>query len=214
MTTAINPARQRGLPIPAGSAAAAILTVVLVVPVAFVALTMAAGLVELPDPLATVAARVPVAFRIHMASGALALLAVPLAFAASGHSAWHRPLGRLAALLVLIAGLSALPVALASTAGPAARLAFATQAIVWLALLCCGTVAIRRRRRGLHQAAMICLCAVTSAAIWLRPATALAVQSGLDFEAAYAAIAWGAWLVPLLIAMPIALVANRRTDGH
>jgi hypothetical protein len=213
MTTVLNPPGRRGLPIPVGWPLAAALTAVLVVPFALVALATATGFLVLPDPLAAVEARVPVVFRIHMASGALALFAVPLAFAVRGHSAWHRPLGRLAGLLVLIAGLSALPVALASTAGPAARLAFATQAVVWLALLSCGTVAIRRRRRDLHRAAMIGLCAVTSAAIWLRPASALAVHAGLDFEVAYAVIAWGSWLVPLMIVAPFALAAIRRPEG-
>lgn len=172
---------------------------------------MAAGLLVLPDPLAAVKARVPVAFAIHMVSGALVLLAAPLAFATRGNLAWHRPLGLAAGSLVLIAGLSALPVALAGTASPGARLAFMTQAVAWLALLCCGILAIRRRRRDLHRAAMIGLCAVTSAAIWLRPATAVAIQAGLDFEAAYAAIAWAAWLVPLLAATPVALAPRRGT---
>ncbi len=203
MTAVTDPRVPRTLQ--AGAWAAAILAAALVAPVALVALATAAGFAELPDPLAAVQARVPVALTIHMASGALALVAVPLAFALRRHPSWHRPLGRLAGLVVLVAGISALPVALAGTATPAARLAFATQAVVWLALLCCGTVAIRRRWLGLHRAAMICLCAVTSAALWLRPATALAVHADVDFDRAYAVIAWAAWLLPLLIVAPLAV---------
>jgi hypothetical protein len=169
------------------------------VPIAAVALATAVGMVDLPFELAVVDERLPVVFRIHMAAAAMALLLVPVAIAVRRHAALHRPVGRAAALAILIAGTTALPVAGASMASPLARAGFTAQALAWLMLVCLAYVAVRRRKVQRHRALMLMVAAVTSAAIWLRPAMTLAGRTDWDFPTAYAAIVWGSWLIPLAL---------------
>lgn len=183
------------------------LVAVLILPFATVAVLTAAGWFSLPYELAVVDEALPALFRAHMLSGALALLLVPAAIGARLRPRLHRMLGRAAAIAVLVAGFTALPVALASIAGPPARAGFVAQGIAWLGLLGIGWRAIRRGDVAAHRRAMACLAAVTSAALWLRPAMVLARLAGWPFDIAYAAIAWGAWLLPLIV---VAAVMSRR----
>ncbi|CEJ13825.1 hypothetical protein BN1110_04149 [bacterium YEK0313] len=173
------------------------LVAVLILPFAAVAVLTAAGRLGLPYELAVIDEALPGLFRAHMLSGALALLLVPAAIGARPRHRLHRTLGRAAAIAVLVGGLTALPVALASVALPTARAGFVAQGVVWLGLLGIGWRAIRRGDAAAHRRAMLCLAAVTSAALWLRPAMVLVRLADWPFDIAYAAIAWGAWLLPL-----------------
>lgn len=183
------------------------LVAALILPFAAAAVLTAAGWFSLPYELAVIDEAHPGLFRAHMMSGALALLLVPAAIVVRLRPRRHRMLGRAAASAVLVAGLTALPVALAGVALPPARAGFVAQAIVWLGLLGIGWRAIRRGDAAAHRRAMLCLAAVTSAALWLRPAMVLARLTDWPFDIAYAAIAWGAWLLPLTAA---AALTSRR----
>ena len=176
------------------------LVAALTLPLACVAVLTAGGWLALPYELAVIDDRLPWLFRIHMLFGALTLVLVPAAIVTRRRAYLHRPLGRAAAVAVLVAGLTALPVALASLAIPLAIAGFLAQAVAWLGLLGIGWRAIRSGDVGRHRRAMVCLAAVTSAAIWLRPAMLLARLGDWPFETAYAVIAWGAWLAPLAVA--------------
>ena len=48
---------------------------------------------------------------------------------------------------------------------------------------------------------MIAMVAVTTGAVWFRLMTGSAILFGLPFEPVYAAAAWVAWLVPLVVVM-------------
>lgn len=200
MTDAIRPESQATLsPSRLGALAFIVIALLLCAPLAAVALATAFGWLDLPAELAAVDARLPVLFRVHMAAAALALLAVPAAIAVRKQPKPHRLAGRTAGLAIVVAGLTALPVAAASLATPLARAGFAAQALAWLVLLSLGYVAIRRRNVQRHRAFMLAVAAVTSAAIWLRPAILIAGRFDVDFTGAYAAIAWASWLVPLFV---------------
>lgn len=132
-----------------------------------------------------------------MASAAIALGLIPAAILLRERPAWHRPVGRLAALFALIAGSVALPSAILSEAPFAARAGFLLQGLVWLGLLIAGWRAIRARDRSRHVTLMLAMAAVGSGAVWLRPLLAAALALDLPYEISYAILAWAAWLMPL-----------------
>jgi hypothetical protein len=179
--------------------------VLLVVPTGLFAVASGLGWVALPYELYLVSRRVPHAFSAHMAASGLALMSIPIAIFVRKLRGPHRAVGRIAAASVVIGGLTALPVALASEAHPIARAGFFAQAIVWLILVVNAFVAIRSREVARHRQLMLCVAAVASGAIWLRLATATTVSTGSPFAAVYATAAWLSWLVPLAIAATWAL---------
>jgi hypothetical protein len=186
----------------------ALILLVLALPVGAVALGTAAGLLPLPHPLWLVEQRLPVVFRLHMASAGLAFLAVPIAIAGHGLSL-HKLVGRTAATLVLAGGLTALPVALASQGHWSARAGFLAQTVLWIALVLCAVRAIRRNDGVGHMWLMLGVAAIASGALWLRLATWAAARWGAPFDVAYALAAWLSWMLPLAA---VALLA--RAGGY
>ena len=143
--------------------------------------------------------RVPVVFRLHMISSALALVLLPFAISVRNRPHLHRPLGRALGIFVVVGGLTALPVAVLSSSGEMARVGFFVQGLVWLALFGQGWQAIRAHDRGRHARLMLMMAAVTTGAVWFRLITGAAIIFGLPFEPMYALAAWIGWLVPLLL---------------
>lgn len=186
------------------------LLLALTIAVAFVAIGSGLGLIELPFQMHLVDERLPVIFRVHMVTSALALLLIPGVIALRHRRPVHRMLGRLLGAFVVAGGISALPVAIFSNSAPAARAGFFIQGLVWMALLALGVRAIRQHRPAEHARLMLAMAAVTSGAVWFRAMTGSAIVLGLPFEATYAAAAWLCWLVPMTIVLwmpePTALV--------
>ena len=144
--------------------------------------------------------RVPYAFRVHMFASGTALLLIPAVFASIG-SRLHKHLGRITAALVLVGGIAALPAGVASVALPMARAGFVVQGLVWIAFNIAAFAAIRRAQVPRHGWLMLVMAAVASGAIWLRFTTVALARSDLPFEQLYAVAAWGAWMVPLAVAL-------------
>lgn len=180
-----------------GAVVAGLIIAILVAPTAGTAIAIGSGLLPLPDVLLLVRQKLPLAFPLHMIASGLALIFIAIAAAARHRRGLHRAIGRIAALCVLIGGLTALPVALASEAGPVAQAGFFAQGIVWLALLIAAVIAIRLGHIRRHARLMMAMAAVASGAIWLRLALWLALALQLPFEASYALAAWAAWCLPL-----------------
>ena len=166
-------------------------------PVGVIALMSGLGLVRLPYEMFLLAERAPIIFRLHMAASALALLLVPAVITVRHSPHLHRTLGRLVGVFVVIGGLTALPVAIVSSSGPAARAGFFVQGCVWLALFYLGWRAIKHGDRTGHVRFMLAMTAVTSGAVWFRVMTGAALLFHLPFETAYAFAAWAGWIVPL-----------------
>jgi uncharacterized membrane protein YozB (DUF420 family) len=195
---------------------AGLIIAILVTPTAGTAIAVGSGLLPLPDVLLLVRQKLPLAFPLHMIASGLALIFIAIAAAARHRRGVHRAIGRIATLCVLIGGLTALPVALASEAGPVARAGFFVQGIIWLALLIAAVVAIRRGDTKRHARLMIAMAAVASGAIWLRLALWLAIALQLPFEESYAFAAWAAWLLPLGFVLLLGRpgVRESRLEGH
>lgn len=155
---------------------------------------------DFPEALAIKVELMPVIFPLHMLSGGLALLLVPLALAARLRPRWHKLAGRIAAADVAIAGLTAFPVALVEPVTWGSALGFSAQGTLWLGLLALGIWNIRRRRPAAHRAAMLLMAATTTGAVFFRVYLALYAMIGgfRHYELFYAFDAWIAWSLPLL----------------
>ncbi len=163
---------------------------------------------DFPEALAVKVELLPVLFPVHMVTGGLALLLVPLAIMLRKRRRWHRAVARLAALDVVVAGITAFPVALVAPVTMLSAAGFTAQGAVWLALLARGVAHIRAGRVARHRACMVLLAATTSGAVFFRVWLALWALYGSPrhFETFYALDAWAAWGLPLAIA---ALVLQR-----
>ena len=154
---------------------------------------------DFPEALAIKVELLPWLFPLHMVAGGLVLLLIPATLLVRGQPHWHRPLGRITATVVLVAGLTAFPVALVAPVTPVSAWGFAAQGAVWLILLALGLRNIRLRRPRAHRAAMLLMAATTTGAIFFRVYLALWAIFGTFryYEAFYAVDAWIAWTLPL-----------------
>jgi hypothetical protein len=107
----------------------------------------------------------------------------------------------MAALDVLLAGLSAYPVAWIAPVSPWSAAGFMTQATVWLVLLALGIRFMLQGRRREHRACMLMMAAATSGAVFFRLYLALwaIFAHGRHFVLFYSCDAWLAWGIPLLV---------------
>ena len=133
------------------------LVLLLALPTGIVAVSQGLGAIPLPYNLFVVDQRLPGIFKLHMLASGAALLLIPTVIALRRNSAWHRPLGYVTAVAVLLGALTSLPVALYSHSVVMARAGFLAQGIVWLALIALGIIAVRRRRFADHARLMLAM---------------------------------------------------------
>lgn len=166
---------------------------------AFKALNQTFDQSEFPEALAIKVELLPVIFPIHMFAGALVLILVPIAYALRRWPVWHRIAGRIAVADVIVAGVTALPVAWVEPVSPWSAAGFITQALTWLTLLALALWHIRQGRVARHRAAMLMMAATTSGAVFFRIHLALwaIFGDGRHFVLFYACNSWIAWLLPL-----------------
>ncbi|WP_176399807.1 DUF2306 domain-containing protein [Novosphingobium sp. B 225] len=172
-----------------------------VIVTAFKALRAPLVIDDFPEELLIKAELLPVIFPVHMVTGGLALLLVPGAILLSGRARWHRPVARLAALDVALAGLTAFPVAWVQPVTIASAMGFSAQGLLWLVLLGLGLRSIRRGNRAAHRACMLLMAAATSGAVFFRVYLALfAIYGSYRYYTwFYACDAWLAWGLPVLL---------------
>jgi hypothetical protein len=156
---------------------------------------------DFPEALAVKVELLPLIFPVHMVSGALALIMLPLAIALRRRPKWHRPLGRIAAIDVLVAGVTAYPVAWVAPVTFWSAMGFSAQATTWLMLLALGIWNIRRRRFAAHLTCMLLMTATAMGAVFFRIYLGLFAMWGPIrwFDTFYACDAWVAWLMPLAV---------------
>ena len=166
---------------------------------------------DFPESLAIKVELMPVLFPLHMVTGGLALLLVPLALALNRYPRWHRRAARIAALDVVLAGVTAFPVALVAPVTWTSALGFCAQGLTWLVLLGLGLGHIRAGRVAQHRACMVLMAATMTGAVFFRVYLALWALYGTPrrFEGFYALDAWIAWTLPL----GLAALWLKRTGG-
>lgn len=157
-----------------------------------------------PEALAVKLELLPTVFPVHMVAGGLALVLVPLTLLARG-TRFHRWLGRITAADVVIAGATAIPVALQAPVTAVSAAGFFTQGILWMSLCGLGLWHIRNGRVEQHRRAMLLMAAVTSGAMFFRIWLALWMHYGWprQFKAFYACDAWIAWGIPFLVMLAV-----------
>lgn len=155
---------------------------------------------DFPDDLLIKVELMPAIFPVHMFTGALALVLIPLALLLRPWRKWHRIAGRIAAADIVIAGLTAYPVALVAPVTTWSAAGFAAQATAWLIFLGLGIWNIRQVRPERHRVCMLLMTATASGAIFFRIylASWAILAQGKHFAVFYAWNAWLAWLLPLL----------------
>ena len=139
---------------------------------------------------------------VHMALAGTALLVGPLQLlpALRRRRALHRWLGRTYVVGCLAGGVAGLLMAFGTTAGPVAAWGFGSLGVVWLITSIEGWRMARARRFDAHRAWMIRSFSLTFGAVMLRVYLPLSQVMGIEFLAAYSAIAWLAWVPNLLVA--------------
>lgn len=154
---------------------------------------------DFPEALLVKVEALPVIFPVHMFTGALALALIPLALLLRPWPRWHRAAGRIAAADILVAGVTAFPVAWTEPVTLWSGAGFIVQAAVWLTFLALGIRHVRAGRVAAHRACMLLMTATASGAIFFRIylATWAILGEGRNFAAFYAGDAWLAWLLPL-----------------
>jgi hypothetical protein len=187
------------------------LVLLLAVPTALVAISEGAALMPLPFNLHLVDVELPGIFRLHMLASGAALLLILITIAVRRDRSCHKPLGRVTAFMVILGGVTSLPVAIFSHSVGMARAGFLAQGLVWLALVALGIAAVRRRQFADHARLMLCMAAVASGALWVRLTTAVVTACGLPFDVAYGSVAWLGWMVPLALVtvLPAPYAARR-----
>ena len=154
---------------------------------------------DFPEALYIKVELLPWIFPAHMLSGGMALLLVPAMILASRRLSWHRTLARLTVPVIVVAGLTAFPVALVAPVTAVSAWGFAAQGLVWLVLLGLGIHHVRRGRIAQHRACMLMMAATTMGAVFFRIYLALFALYGhpRDYHLFYAVDAWIAWSLPL-----------------
>jgi len=140
---------------------------------------------------------------IHAVTGGLALLIGPFQFLdrlRMKRPMFHRLLGRVYLICILVGGIAALFSALNSLNGFVVQLGFTLLAVIWLYSAYRAYAAIRQRRIQLHRLWMMRNYALTFAAViqrlWLVVGLVLLK---LPFNEVYASSAWASWILPLVV---------------
>jgi len=113
---------------------------------------------------------------------------------------WHRRLGKLYMLSVLLSGSAALLMATVSFAGDVTHFGFGSLGLLWLATSGAGLRAIKQRRIAQHRRWMIRSYSLCFAAATLRVQLPLLIAVFDEFPPAYRIVSWSCWVPNLIFA--------------
>ena len=140
---------------------------------------------------------------VHASAAATALLLGWLQFSGNVRKHYprlHRWSGRIYVFSCVVGGASALVLSAGVSTGPLAVAGFGLLGTVWIYVSLQGWLTALSRNFSGHRRWMIRSYALTFAAVTLRIYLPLSQIIGVDFNTAYAAIAWLAWVPNLLVA--------------
>ena len=154
-----------------------------------------------------------IAFYGHITLGGLALLIGWLQFSNRlriKKPEWHRAIGKIYVISVLISGVCGLFIALYATGGIISVLGFFTLGLIWLTTTVLGFKAIKKGNVALHEKFMIFSYAACFAAVTLRIWLPLLTIVIGEFNSAYRIVAWLCWGPNIIVAFLI--VRNKKTQ--
>jgi uncharacterized membrane protein len=148
-------------------------------------------------------ATMPLALTAHLAGGLVALAVGAWQMNARLRSrviALHRWMGRTYVVAVLVGGLGALRMAVASQQGWPTHLGFGLLALLWLFCTVRGYIAIRSDEEARHRGWMIRSYSLTLAAVTLRIYLPLSLALGFQLAYAYRVTSWLCWVPNIVLA--------------
>lgn len=156
----------------------------------------------------------PGAMPLHLAGGLVAI--VLGAFQVNARLRrrflpWHRILGRVYVIAVVVGGLAGGVLALRAFGGLASNFGFGMLAACWVGATLNAWRHVRNGDVQSHRAWMLRSYALTLAAVTLRVYLPLSQVAGFAFEDAYPAIAWLCWVPNLLVVEWFLLPRFRRS---
>ena len=140
---------------------------------------------------------------LHFLMGSIVIIIGALQFHSGlrrNFPAVHRWFGRVYVAGALAGGFSGLFLAFYSTGGIVGHWGFGLLAVCWIVTTGAAFIHIRAGRITSHQIWMIRSYSLTLAALTLRLYLPISQIAGIEFEAAYQAIAWFCWVPNLIIA--------------
>ena len=140
---------------------------------------------------------------LHGVTSVMALVLGPWQFIGSlrrKHPRWHRVLGYLYLIGVVLGGLTGIPMAMMAEGGPMARVGFMVVAFLWLAVAYQALATALRRNFKAHRAWMLRSYALTFGAVLLRLFLSAFQVLGHDFTDVYPYTPWLSWLTSLAVA--------------
>ena len=172
---------------------------------AYAVTLVASGFDLVPDDVAANSFLAPLGLRLHIVGAGVALLLGPWQLVRGLRRRLpvvHRVTGRLYVAGVLVGGVAGGAIALGTTGGLIAGFGFLALAIAWVTTTAVALLSIRRRDVAAHQRWMLRSFALTFAAVTLRLYLGVTGAAGVDYETAYAVIAWVSW-IPNLVVMEL-----------
>lgn len=179
------------------------LLIMLSLPVAFYAFAFQLGLTGGAD-FQSRFGELPVFGALHVLGSGLALGIGGFQFLPglrARHITWHRWLGRIYLLAVLVGGIGGLVMAAGAAGGLVGRVGFALLAVTWLVSGWQAYAAVRRGDLTAHRLWMIRNFALTFAAVTLRIYLGVFTGAlGIPFAECYPLVAWLCWVPNLIVA--------------
>ncbi|MGI4755389.1 MAG: DUF2306 domain-containing protein [Janthinobacterium lividum] len=139
----------------------------------------------------------------HATSASIALLVGPWQFVKSlrtSRKQWHRRIGWVYLIAVLIGWISSIPVSIHAAAGPVSQAGFLALGAAWITTTSLGLLTAVKGQFEKHRRWMTRSYAVTAAAITLRIMLPISLLCGVPFKYAYPVIAWACWIANLCCA--------------
>ncbi|WP_102124744.1 DUF2306 domain-containing protein [Deinococcus planocerae] len=139
---------------------------------------------------------------LHIVGGRVALALGPIGFLPTlrlKRPRWHRAVGRVYLLAVLLGGVAGLSMAMFAYMGVITGLGFALLACLWLYTGARAWLSLRRGNVQAHRRWMIRNYALTLGAVSLR-VQLLILSPWLDFDSSYVVVTWSSWPVTLALA--------------
>ena len=189
------------------------LMIILSVAIGLYAIAFQTGILGSPEIQAKFA-EWPVFSSMHIIGGAVVIITGGFQFwpkLRTDHINFHRWLGRIYLLFVLVGGVGGLVIAPRSDGGLVAHFGFGMLAVVWLFSGWQAYISIRRGDIASHRAWMMRNYSMTFGAVMLRVYLGLFAAAGVDFVDAYPTVSWIAWVPNLiLVEWYLALKAAKR----
>ena len=144
------------------------------------------------------------AFYMHIGYGGLALLTGWSQFLSSwrrNHPSFHRVLGYVYIISVLVSSITGFIIALYSSGGTVASIGFGMLAVLWFTTILLAFINIKRGAIKEHQKWMIRNYSMTFAAVTLRiylPIVLFASGNGIEFT--LQVVSWVAWVPNIIVA--------------